>query len=498
MGTELRVRYPRVESESALAAASAALPAWRDAGPDVRTGICLEILERLNRRASSSGTSGCTPPDSRSSWRSRPPGRTLKTAGSRRWRTRRGHDGAVRARHVGRRLLAGGSFGPEGVRGRAARSGPGLWPARPFRPGTAIQVCSPVSSPGNPVVVKPHPRAVLPLAVTVAVAREVLIEEGLRPRSGVARRRPADRPQAKVLADRSARRIIDYTGSREFGEWLEENARQARVYAEKTGVNCVVVDSTDDFAGLCRNLAHSLSLYSGQMCTAPQVIFVPAEGIATEEGRVPLSGVEDGLVAAIDALVADPERAAGVLAVVGDAAVEERTRRASEQGQVLRATERIPHPEFPGAVLHSPLVLGALVGDRDRYGVEQFGPISFVVQTADTTESFHAVAELACASGSLTTSLYTTSTEVLSRGRDLALRTGSTLSVNLTGELFVNQSAAFSDFHGTGNNPSANTALVDTGFVADRFAVVEIRRPVTGLPDARISGPHPLAPEPGQ
>jgi hypothetical protein len=121
-----------------------------------------------------------------------------------------------------------------------------------------------------------------------------------------------------------------------------------------------------------------------------------------------------------------------------------------------------------------------------------------VVQTADTTESFHAVAELACASGSLTTSLYTTSTEVLGRGRDLALRTGSTLSVNLTGELFVNQSAAFSDFHGTGNNPSANTALVDTGFVADRFAVVEIRRPVTGLPDARISGPHPLAPEPGQ
>ena len=29
---------------------------------------------------------------------------------------------------------------------------------------------------GNPVVVKPHPQAVLPLAITVEVAREVLAE----------------------------------------------------------------------------------------------------------------------------------------------------------------------------------------------------------------------------------------------------------------------------------------------------------------------------------
>src|SRR4029450_4067200 len=35
---------------------------------------------------------------------------------------------------------------------------------------------------GNAVVVKPHPRAVLPLAITVAVARETLAELGARPR----------------------------------------------------------------------------------------------------------------------------------------------------------------------------------------------------------------------------------------------------------------------------------------------------------------------------
>ena len=34
---------------------------------------------------------------------------------------------------------------------------------------------------GNPVIVKPHPRAVLPLAITVRYAREVLAEAGFDP-----------------------------------------------------------------------------------------------------------------------------------------------------------------------------------------------------------------------------------------------------------------------------------------------------------------------------
>jgi len=42
--------------------------------------------------------------------------------------------------------------------------------------------------------------------------------------------------------------------------------------------------------------------------------------------------------------------------------------------------------------------------------------------------------------------------------------------------VFVNQSAAFSDFHGTGANPAANAALTDGAFVASRFRVVQSRR----------------------
>ena len=52
------------------------------------------------------------------------------------------------------------------------------------------------------------------------------------------------------------------------------------------------------------------------------------------------------------------------------------------------------------------------------------------------------------------------------------------LAVNLTGPLLVNQSAAFSDFHVTGGNPSGNASLTDAAFVANRFRIVETRTPV--------------------
>jgi hypothetical protein len=57
-----------------------------------------------------------------------------------------------------------------------------------------------------------------------------------------------------------------------------------------------------------------------------------------------------------------------------------------------------------------------------------------------------------------------------------ALDAGVALSENLTSTVYVNQSAAFSDFHGTGANPSANAALTDGAFVAGRFRVVQARR----------------------
>src|SRR5699024_469493 len=127
---------------------------------------------------------------------------------------------------------------------------------------------------GNPVIVKPHPAAILPLALTVRIAREVLAEAGL-PADAILL--AVDEPGAEItttLATDPAVRLIDYTGSTAFGDWLRAHAGQAQIFTEEAGVNTVTIAASPDFAAMCDNLAFSLALYSGQMCTAPQNIYV--------------------------------------------------------------------------------------------------------------------------------------------------------------------------------------------------------------------------------
>src|SRR5258708_3957969 len=50
-GLDLDVSYPHASTEALLGAAPAAIPAWRDAGPDVRASLSIEILARLNARS---------------------------------------------------------------------------------------------------------------------------------------------------------------------------------------------------------------------------------------------------------------------------------------------------------------------------------------------------------------------------------------------------------------------------------------------------------------
>jgi hypothetical protein len=79
----------------------------------------------------------------------------------------------------------------------------------------------------------------------------------------------------------------------------------------------------------------------------------------------------------------------------------------------------------------------------------------------------------------MTVGAYTTSPEVEQAVEDVCLEECAQLSLNLTGGVYVNQTAAFSDFHGSGGNPAASAALCDAAFVANRFRVVEVRRPST-------------------
>jgi phenylacetic acid degradation protein paaN len=285
---------------------------------------------------------------------------------------------------------------------------------------------------------------------------------------------------AGLLAARPEVRVVDFTGGTDFGDWLEANATQAAVYTEKSGLNAVVVDGTDDYAGLLRNLAVSLSLYSGQLCTTPRNIFVPRDGIGTDQGPKSFEEFAADLGAAIDRLLAEPRRAVEVLGAISDPRLIQRLDEAHRVGRTVLASRTVPHPT---ALVRTPVVVALDASDGSIYGTEWFGPVSFLIATGSTGHSLRAVRDSVTAHGALTMLLYSVDPAVLEAAGRAALDAGVNLSVNLTGPVYVNQSVAFSDLHGTGANPSASAALTDPGFIAGRFHLVQTRRQVP--PDDR-------------
>ncbi|MGW3262902.1 phenylacetic acid degradation protein PaaN [Streptomyces sp. NPDC001056] len=479
-GIELGVSYPHADLDVLLPAMKAGQPAWRDAGAEVRAVVCLEILKRISDRTHefahavmhTSGQAflmafqagGPHAQDRGLEAVAYAYAEQVRTPGTAEWTKPQGKRDP---------LVLTKDFTPV-PRGIGLVIGCNTFPTWNGYPGLFASLAT-----GNAVLVKPHPRAVLPLALTVRIAREVLAEAGFdADLVALAAERPGE-GIAKSLATRPEIRIIDYTGSTSFGDWLEANARQAQVYTEKAGVNTVIVHSTDDYKGMLSNLAFSLSLYSGQMCTTPQNLLIPRDGIGTDQGPKTFDEVTADLARAVDGLLGDDARANALLGAIVNPDVKARLEAAAGLGEVALASREITNPEFPDAVVRTPVIVkldGAKPDAEAAYMSECFGPVSFAVAVDSVTDAVELLRRTVREKGAMTVGAYTTDSEVERAIEEVCLEEAAQLSFNLTGGVFVNQTAAFSDFHGSGGNPAANAALCDGAFVANRFRVVEVRR----------------------
>ncbi|MEU1051504.1 phenylacetic acid degradation protein PaaN [Streptomyces sp. NPDC005876] len=479
-GIELGVRYPHADLDVLLPAMRAGQRAWRDAGPEQRALVCLEILKRISARTHEFAhavmhTSGQAFLMAFQAGGPHAQDRALEAVAYAYAEQVRVPEAAEWTKPQGKRdpLRLTKRFTPV-PRGIALVIGCNTFPTWNGYPGLFASLAT-----GNAVLVKPHPRAVLPLALTVRIAREVLAEAGFDPALvALAAERPGE-GIAKTLATRPEIRIIDYTGSTAFGDWLEANARQAQVFTEKAGVNTVVVESTDDYRGMLANLAFSLSLYSGQMCTTPQNLLIPRAGIGTDQGPRSYDEVVADLAGAVDALLGDDTRANALLGAIVNPDVKARLEAAAGLGEVALASRAVPNPDFPGATVRTPLIVrldGAEPDDRAACLSECFGPVSFAVAVDSAAHALELLRRGIREQGAMTVGAYTTDAEFERAVEEVCLEEAAQLSLNLTGGVYVNQTAAFSDFHGSGGNPAANAALTDAAFVANRFRMIEVRR----------------------
>jgi phenylacetic acid degradation protein paaN len=334
---------------------------------------------------------------------------------------------------------------------------------------------------GNAVIVKPHPATILPMAISVRVFRQVIAQAGFDPNLVTMAIDSVEQPIGKLLVQHPKTAIVDFTGSVAFGQWVERHAYPALAFTETAGCNTVVLESADDLDAALRSLATTMCMFSAQMCTSPQNIYIPAQGVRTPQGLVPLQSVARQLADAMRKLGADPTKAAMILATIQSpqtlAMLQQLRMDGAARGQVLLEPQPYTHPDFPQARTSTPLMLQVDTTQRDLYGQERFGPVSFVIACADADDALAQASGDVAAFGGLTAFLYSTDEDYIGRAESAYAQAGAQLTINLTGAMPLNFAAAYSDYHVTGLNSAGNASLTNLAFVASRFCIAQSRRP---------------------
>ncbi|MCB1677674.1 MAG: phenylacetic acid degradation protein PaaN [Halioglobus sp.] len=478
-GQPLGITYPKMDVERLYSAVAEGMPDWRRAAPDTRTGVCLEILHRcagqlFENAHATMHTSGQSFIMAFAGSGANALDRGLEALAyaykamadvpvSAHWEREFGKGGAARLEKQYRLV-------PRGVGVIICCATFPLWNGYPA-------LCANLAT-GNPVVLKPHPSAILPVAMLVSVAREVLAEAGFDPNlvSLVADTR--EEPATLALLEHPATAMVDFTGSPAFGQWLEQNCRDKLVYTETAGCNSVVIESTDDLPAMAAAIAHSLCQASAQMCTSVQNIHIPAQGILAGDTAVSFDAVAAAIVGAVEVHLQNPQVLCGTLVDDSILATIARYRiLAQTHGKLLRDSGPLDYPDFPAARTASPLILQLSAVERELYRDEVFGPVSFVIKGDSAADCLRDATANARERGAITSHVYSVNEAFLAEAVEAYHAAGASVACNLRG-MPINFAAAYSDYHVTGLNPAGNACLTDLAFVASRFRIVQSKRMV--------------------
>ncbi|NQW43171.1 MAG: aldehyde dehydrogenase family protein [Bacteroidetes bacterium] len=322
---------------------------------------------------------------------------------------------------------------------------------------------------GNSVIVKPHPKAVYPIAIFIDELKNELKANNIDTNIVQLAIDSISNPVTKELAEHNDVKLIDYTGGNFMGDYIEGLGKTC--FTEKSGINSVIIESCNNADEVAQNIAFSVSLYSGQMCTAPQNMYIPEGGVESENGLISFDEMSQKIADAIKNLMDNPKANAGTLGAIQNDLTIKRIEevKASLGSSILLNDIVVANSEFESARIKSPTLVIVNEQDETQYLRECFGPIVFIVKTKNADNSIRIAKKSAISHGAITCLAFATEKDRMDLIENEMNAVYTPVSFNFKGAAFVNQHAAFSDLHVSGGNPSGNASFTNAEFINKRY-----------------------------
>jgi phenylacetic acid degradation protein paaN len=342
------------------------------------------------------------------------------------------------------------------------------FPIRDTMPGIYASLIT-----GNSVIVKPHMKSILPVGIVISEIQKVFSENGVDPNICQIGIDEDDKEFTRFLAEHPEVSLIDFKGSPDFTDYLES-------IPDKTvfSINTIILDSASDLETVIRNLVISLSLFSGQMNNTPQNIFIPSDGIKLTSGYINYEDFIDRLREELSKLVYDQVTGPHILGSVQNPEIILRLEKLEKsEGKVIFGHVHYTNPEYQNARTASPLLMELSPEQRHLYLKDQFGPVGFIIKTKNSTHSIELAAETARKHGSLYCSAFTTDPEFKELIIDHMTTTHTPVTFDMIGDIYLENSAEYTDYRLTGGNTASRASASNLEFVLQRFTWVGYKQP---------------------